>query len=121
MLDGAIGKLLTEFELAHDHISVERELLGKAFGLRILGDTQLMARRMSKFMDSMRRPDGTWREHTLFSPTGQTINIYINRHRDPKQVKEDIFGRRLQGVVAKHLLAKGRHYGLTLQEARQDS
>ncbi len=81
--------------------------MGKAFGFRVLGKTQLTARRTTKFMDSMRRPDGASRENAVQSPTGQSIKIYINRDRNPKQVKEDILWRRLQRVVAKHLTAKG--------------
>ncbi len=58
-------------------------------------------------MDAMRKPDGMWREHYVKALSGQSMKIYINRDRNPKQIREDILGRRLSRIVASHLKAAG--------------
>ena len=58
-------------------------------------------------MDSLRNGDGTWKNLETTSPTGRAIRLYINRDRNPRQVKEDILGKRLQKIVAQQLEQKG--------------
>ena len=107
VLEGSIGTLLAEAGLDPTNYAIEGEQLGKFYSLRFLGEPNLAGRRLNKFMDMLRGPAGDWRELGASTPTGKHVKIYVNRDRNPRQVKEETLGKRLQKAVLQQLERKG--------------
>ena len=98
---------MAEVGLEAANYELQGEQLGKIFTLRFLGEANLAARRLNKFMDNLKLANGGWRGLDAQSPTGTTVKLYVNRDRNPRQVKEEVLGKRLQKIVAQQLAAKG--------------
>ena len=107
VLEGSIGTLLAEAGLAPADYSIEGEQLGKFYALRFTGEPNRAGRRLNKIMDSLRGPAGDWREIEASTPTGKNVKVYVNRDRNPRQVKEETLGKRLQKAVLQQLERKG--------------
>ena len=103
LLEGTLAKLIHEAGLETTHFELEGDQIGKFFTMRFTAERGLASRRANKFFESLRGPAGGWKDTDSTSPAGKKVKLYFNRDRNPKQIKEEILGKKLVRAITQQL------------------